>query len=224
MYRLCGRTLSERGGKECLQIVCNGNTKHRLNKPPAMVASLESTKTKLARPLAKNALLASIRITSQTNCNDCLAGKYQNQLAKTSGGLCSWVFNTAIAATSSDTCTLCSGGRYQTKPGKHHAVCVRRSLCTTQDNYNVRLVNGGGAHRGRVEVRASVGSPWGTVCDDYWDTNDAKVVCRSINANGGTAHQSAYFGQGSGSIFLDNVGCNGGEATFLSCSHNDGES
>ena len=37
-------------------------TKHRLNKPPAMVASLESTKTKLARPLAKNALLASIRI------------------------------------------------------------------------------------------------------------------------------------------------------------------
>ena len=98
-------------------------------------------------------------------------------------------------------------------------VCEGR-YAPTQDNYNVRLVNGGGAHRGRVEVRASVGSPWGTVCDDYWDTNDAKVVCRSINANGGTAHQSAYFGQGSGSIFLDNVGCNGGEATFLSCSHN----
>ena len=29
---------------------------------------------------------------------------------------------------------------------------------------------------GRVEVSADGGASWGTVCDDYWDENDAKYV------------------------------------------------
>ena len=58
---------------------------------------------------------------------------------------------------------------------------------------------------------------WGTVCDDAWDNNDAKTVCRSINAAGGTAYSSAYFGQGSGSIWLDNVGCSGNEDSLWDC-------
>ena len=79
---------------------------------------------------------------------------------------------------------------------------------------------------------------WGTVCDDYWDNNDAKVVCRMLNySNSGKyvcfliifsllyisdaiARGSAYFGQGSGSILLDNVLCTGNEASIFSCSHN----
>ena len=36
---------------------------------------------------------------------------------------------------------------------------------------------------------------------------------------GATAYTNAYFGRGSGGIFLDNVGCTGTESTLLSCSH-----
>ena len=37
---------------------------------------------------------------------------------------------------------------------------------------------------------------------------------------GAIARGSAYFGQGSGSILLDNVQCTGNEASIFSCSHN----
>ena len=45
-------------------------------------------------------------------------------------------------------------------------------------NGDVRLVNGRVPNEGRVEI--CKGNVWGTVCDDYFSTPEATVVCRQL--------------------------------------------
>ena len=47
-------------------------------------------------------------------------------------------------------------------------------------NGEIRLAGSGRAteREGRVEV--CFNDRWGTVCDDYWDDPDARVVCRQL--------------------------------------------
>ncbi|XP_023932815.1 deleted in malignant brain tumors 1 protein-like [Lingula anatina] len=84
----------------------------------------------------------------------------------------------------------------------------------------VRLVGGFRASEGRVEVFHH--GEWGTVCDDSWDDNDARVVCRmlSYNPKYSISFYGAHFGRGTGSILMDNVACSGNEASIKDCRHN----
>ncbi|PIK44169.1 hypothetical protein BSL78_18973 [Apostichopus japonicus] len=86
--------------------------------------------------------------------------------------------------------------------------------------HNVRLVGGVSLQEGRVEVYHD--GQWGTICDDEWDENDASVICRQLGYEGiGIGWPRAKFGQGSGSIWLDNVACSGSEQHIAECGSND---
>ena len=82
----------------------------------------------------------------------------------------------------------------------------------------VRLADGPTKYEGRVEVYHN--DEWGTVCDDGWDLNDAQVVCSELGlGNALVARQNAFYGEGNGTIWLDNINCVGSELMIESCSH-----
>ena len=83
----------------------------------------------------------------------------------------------------------------------------------------IRLVNGTTGYEGRVEVYHN--GVWGTVCNNGWDLNDTKVVCRQLGFGPPMdAKSEEFYGQGSGPIWLGDVSCTGKETMLRECSYN----
>ena len=108
---------------------------------------------------------------------------------------------------------------------------------------NVRLVGGASETEGRVEV--CLGGLWGTICDNFWDTPDARVICTQLHLPsegtsytcnnvtafvftsypdvvvyiGAIAISYAHFGEGTGPIHISNVYCTGSEDSIFNCSY-----
>ena len=93
------------------------------------------------------------------------------------------------------------------------------SYCFSFVEFDLRLIGGSSHAEGRVEVYHE--GIWGTICDDSWDTNDATVVCGFFNFTGRSeAVGGGMFGEGDGTIWMDNVECYGDESRLDQCKHN----
>lgn len=80
----------------------------------------------------------------------------------------------------------------------------------------IRLSNGLNQCSGRVEILHE--KLWGTICDDDWDLDDAKVVCQYLGCGTAlSAPRGSRFGGGSGPIWLDGVNCTGSESAISKC-------
>jgi len=57
------------------------------------------------------------------------------------------------------------------------------------------------------------------VCDDEWDDNDAKVVCKMMGYQTGHAYSSSRYGYVATNFILDDVRCTGNENNLFQCPH-----
>lgn len=56
------------------------------------------------------------------------------------------------------------------------------SLLFPYISVDIRLVGGSSHNQGRLEIK--LGNTWGTICDDDWGLDDARVVCRMLGYSG----------------------------------------
>ncbi|XP_055134175.2 T-cell differentiation antigen CD6 isoform X5 [Symphalangus syndactylus] len=113
---------------------------------------------------------------------------------------------------------LCSGAEWRLCEVVEHACRSdgRRARVTCAENRALRLVDGGGACAGRVEMLEH--GEWGSVCDDTWDLEDAHVVCRQLGCGWAVqALPGLHFTPGRGPIHRDQVNCSGAEAYLWDC-------
>ena len=78
----------------------------------------------------------------------------------------------------------------------------------------------GGGRSGRIEIYKN--GEWGTVCDDNFGSNDARVACRQLGFSSDNAGYSTV-GGGSGPTLGDDMACTGTESRLQQCSQSSSE-
>ncbi|XP_078061961.1 scavenger receptor cysteine-rich type 1 protein M130-like, partial [Mustelus asterias] len=69
---------------------------------------------------------------------------------------------------------------------------------------------------GRVQIFHN--TSWGTICSDFWDLQDANVVCRQLNCGPASrATAGTVYRPGEGPIWLSHVRCDGTESDLDQC-------
>ncbi len=92
-------------------------------------------------------------------------------------------------------------------------------LTFTEKSIAVRL-QGPSSFNGTGRVEVFYNGRWGTICDNSWDIYDVQVVCRQLGypyALG--ALRGSDVPDGTGQIWLENVGCTGIEDSLINCTH-----
>ena len=93
-----------------------------------------------------------------------------------------------------------------------------RNLCSKP--FEIKLVGGPDERTGRVLVRHR--GVWGTICDDNFGNEEAKVVCRMLlfSSNNATVYKSDTDYDKKGPIWIHlrrNDNCNGDESHLIQC-------
>ncbi|KAL0148682.1 hypothetical protein M9458_056009, partial [Cirrhinus mrigala] len=147
----------------------------------------------------------------QLNCGIAVSVVGSDWFGEGSGEIWADVFDCDGNETKLSECSISSWSRAECSHRRDVGV-----ICS--GHRSIRLVGSGGDCAGRLEVFHS--SSWGTVCDDSWDIKDAHVVCRQLQCGVALSNQQvpAWFGPGSGPIWLDEVECEGNETSLWSCS------
>ncbi|XP_036003938.1 deleted in malignant brain tumors 1 protein-like [Fundulus heteroclitus] len=84
-------------------------------------------------------------------------------------------------------------------------------ICSGEKMFITVQLKGPTQCSGRVEIYNN--RSWGTVCNNSWDINDARVVCRQLDC--GTALSVLQFGEGAGEI--NEANCAGSERYLSEC-------
>jgi hypothetical protein len=89
---------------------------------------------------------------------------------------------------------------------------------TTPSGHYVYLSGGSSDNEGNVFAYNPHKNVIGPVCDDFWDINDALVVCRQLGFAGvETVHSGSYFGNVYPTFSYEKVDCTGDEASLDDC-------
>ena len=81
---------------------------------------------------------------------------------------------------------------------------------------DIRLINGDGTPgNGRIEIYHE--NTWGMVCDDFFDRQDADVVCRQLGYDRAESHSIRVSGRPGQQVWLDDLHCTGLESQLSEC-------